>query len=515
VFAKGYGMANLEYGVPITAQSPFYIGSMSKQFTAASVALLVEQGKLRLDDDVRKYVPELPDYGHIITIDNLIHHTSGLRDWSSLYLFSGGDPFFEDRLDNDDLFRLIIRQRSLNFVPGTDYRYSGSGYILLAKIVQRVSGETFAEFAKKNIFDPLGMKHTFFDDNYARILPGRVESYRSLANHGYERWLKHFNVYGDGGVITTLEDLVLWDANFYHNRLRKEDLIEMLLTRGRLNSGDQIHYAFGLEFDTHNGYRVVKHNGGMLGFNVDMIRFPDQRFTVIVLGNSQGPWITGLAFDVADRLLPPNPSLHPTAPKESPSPVPLTTEELKKLEGTYAVRDLNLRRIVGLKDGQLQIEETQQRLLPIGPSKFLVVGEDGSPSDPPAYFSFQPEEASSMRMHFSSGAPLGSFDAERYDPTLPARLDDLQPLVGTYRNEDLQITYALWINDDELYLQLGNSKPISLFPKHDDPRVEWDSKTKVWIGFGMVDFTRAKNGRIMGLDIGDERVVGIHFNRVD
>ena len=136
IFAKGYGMANLEYTVPITADSPFYIGSMSKQFTAASVALLVQRGRLNLTDDVRKYIPELPDYGRPITVDDLIHHTSGIRDWTSVALFSGFDPRYEDRLDNDDLLRLICHQRSLNFLPGTDFRYSSSGYILLAKIVE-------------------------------------------------------------------------------------------------------------------------------------------------------------------------------------------------------------------------------------------------------------------------------------------------------------------------------------------------------------------------------------------
>lgn len=513
VFAKGYGMANLEDGVPIASESRFYIGSMSKQFTAAAIALLVQRGRLRLSDDVRKYVPELPDYGHTITVDNLIHHTSGLRDWTSLHMFAGLDPRFEDRLDNDDVMRVICAQRSLNFVPGTDFRYSSSGYILLAKIVERVSGQSLPEFAKRNIFDPLGMTHTIMEDNYAQILPQRVESYRNTGDHRYERFLKHFNIYGDGGVITTLGDLALWDANFYHNRL-ENGLVDLQLTRGRLNSGQQINYAFGLELDTHNGYRVVKHNGSMLGFDVDMIRFPDQRLTVIVLGNSRDNWSTSLAFAVADRLLPakrPSPRMNKSAVI---STFKLSPDELRRFVGSYAVRDLNSRRVIELRDSQLHIVETQEELRPVSPNRFLVVGEDGTPSEPPAYIFFQPQKAGGMLMHFSSGLPLGSFDADRYDPTLPSSVDDLKPLVGEYRSGELQTDYIFRISEGEFSLTIGDSKPINLFPKHDDPRVEWNSKDKVWIGFGMVTFTRGKDGRVSGLEIGDGWVKDVHFSKL-
>ncbi len=515
VFAKGYGMANLEYGVPITAQSRFYIGSMSKQITAAAVALLVQQGKVQLTDDVHKYVPELPDYGHSITVDNLIHHTSGIRDWTSIHLFSGLDPRYEDRLDNSDVLQLILRQRSLNFVPGTDFRYSSSGYILLAKIVERASGQTLPEFAKQNIFGPLGMEHTLFDDNYARILPQRVESYRQVGNHHYERWLKHFNIYGDGGVISTVEDLAKWDTNFYRDQLGNSGLVEMLLTRGRLNSGEQIHYAFGLELDTHNGYRVVKHNGGMLGFNVDMVRFPDQRLTVIVLGNSQDAYVTGLAFDIADRLLPAKQALNSKPSMVPASQVTLTSDESKKYEGSYAIRDLNNRWVVRLKDGQLSVEGTEQRLLPVGPSKFRLLERDGVPSSPPAFVSFQAGKDDAMSMHFSSGAPLGSFDGDRYDPTLPSSLEELKPLIGKYRSDELHVTYSVWEDGGELYMQLGTAKPISLFPRHDDPRVEWNSRSKVWIGFGMVTFVTGKDGAVTGLNIGDGWVKEVYFAKTE
>ncbi len=185
-------MANLEYGVPITPRSPFYIGSMSKQFTAACIALLVQRGKLRLTDPVRKYVPELPDYGVPLTIENLIHHTGGVREWSSLVLFAGQDRRFEQHVDNRDMLRLLLRQKALEFVPGSQYRYSSGGYILLAEIIERVTGQSLRAFARENLFQPLGMHETFYDDNYAEIVPGRVESYRRVDANHYERLLRAY-----------------------------------------------------------------------------------------------------------------------------------------------------------------------------------------------------------------------------------------------------------------------------------------------------------------------------------
>jgi CubicO group peptidase (beta-lactamase class C family) len=212
---------------------------MSKQFTAACAALLIQQGKLRLSDQVRKFIPELPDYGFRtpLTIEHLIHHTGGVREWSSLVLFAGQDRRYEQHLDNADVLRLLLRQKSLEFEPGAQFRYSSGGYVLLAEVLERVAGQSLPRFARKHLFEPLGMEHTFFDDNYAAILPGRVESYRTAGNGTYERILKHFDLYGDGGVVTTVEDLARWDANFYHPKIGGKAMVDLLLTPGRLNDG--------------------------------------------------------------------------------------------------------------------------------------------------------------------------------------------------------------------------------------------------------------------------------------
>jgi len=232
VFAKGYGMANLEYAVPINSHSPFYIASMSKQFTAACAALLIREGRLHLEDDVRKYIPELPDYGKRLTIDQLIHHTGGVREWSSLVLFAGHDRRYEDRLDNKDIHRLLLRQKSLEFEPGTEYRYSSGGYQLLTEVIERITGMSLNDFASEKIFQPLEMKNTFFESNYAALLPGRVESYRPKGDGTYERILKHFDVYGDDGLITNIEDLSRWDNVFYGDRIGGNGFHDLLLTQG-------------------------------------------------------------------------------------------------------------------------------------------------------------------------------------------------------------------------------------------------------------------------------------------
>ena len=306
VLARGYGMANLEAGVAVTPRSRFYIASASKQFTAACAALLVQEGRLSLAQDVRTYVPELPALWPPLTVGDLIHHTSGVREWSSLALFAGKDRRFEDYFDNRSVLRLLLRQRSLEFEPGTEYRYSSGGYVLLTEVIERVAGRPLPELARERIFRPLGMEHTAYDDDYARILPHRVQSYRPRRGGGYERWLKHFDLYGDGGVVTTVEDLARWDAIFYEDRLGAPGLASLLLTKGRLKSGVELPYAFGLQLFDHAGRPTVQHQGGMLGFQADMVRFPEERLSVIVLANTPERWVTGLAYQVADALLGPS-----------------------------------------------------------------------------------------------------------------------------------------------------------------------------------------------------------------
>jgi CubicO group peptidase (beta-lactamase class C family) len=280
-YQRGYGMADLENNTPITPDSVFYIASVSKQFTAASVLLLAQSGALSLDDEIHRYFPELPDYGTPITIRHLLHHTSGLRDYLDLWELAGRS--FDDPFTNQDGLKLLIRQRGLNFPPGEQHLYCNSGYKLLAELPPRVAKLTLRQYADQHIFQPLGMKNTFFDDDNAEI-PNRVRSYKPTDDH-FEEIPKNFTIVGSGGLLTTIGDLLQWDRNFYDPQVGGRDFVEQLQTPGMLNDGTRLDYAAGLVVGCYKGLKTVQHSGGMLGFRTHMLRFPDQRFTVICLGN--------------------------------------------------------------------------------------------------------------------------------------------------------------------------------------------------------------------------------------
>ncbi|MGH7555089.1 MAG: serine hydrolase domain-containing protein, partial [Longimicrobiales bacterium] len=284
VYSRGYGYANLDYDIPITPRMVFYSGSVSKQFTAAAVALLAADGRISLDDDVRKYIPELPQYARTITIRHLIHHTSGLRDIYVLMDLAG--LRLEDVFTDQDAIRLIARQKELNFAPGDEHLYSNSGYFMLAQIVKRVTGRSLREYADERIFKPLGMTHTHFHDETDHILKNRVVSYQPDGRGGFRiSYLTNFDKVGAGGLYTTIEDIARWDANFDQPKVGGAAFLRQIHTRGRLTSGDSLSYAFGLTIGELNGLRSVRHSGSMMGFQAHFLRLPDQRFSAAALCN--------------------------------------------------------------------------------------------------------------------------------------------------------------------------------------------------------------------------------------
>ena len=284
IYRKAYGSANLELGVPLSPQSVFYMGSVSKQFTAAAVVLAAEQGFLSLDDDVRKYVPELPDYGHVITLRQMLHHTSGFRDFLGLIYLSGRDV--SDLDSQDEILKIVARQRGLNNIPGDEWVYSNTNYFLLGVVVRRATKKSLAEFANQNIFQPLGMSHTRFYDDHTVVVPGRVAAYDSVAQGGFlVDWSTTYDIVGGGGLMSTVDDLLLWDRNFYANRLGKGTLTKELQTPGFLNNGNRISYAMGLDLGNYRGLPIVEHDGALFGYRTALLRFPQQQFSVICLCN--------------------------------------------------------------------------------------------------------------------------------------------------------------------------------------------------------------------------------------
>lgn len=308
VYERGYGMANLDYDIPNSPGLVYYVGSDSKQFTAASIALLVLDGKIGLEDNIRKYIPEMPDYGTPITIDHLLHHTSGIRDIYTL--MSLGGLRLEDVFSDSEEIALIARQKELNFKPGDDYLYSNSGYFLLAEIVKRVTGESLREFADQRIFKPLGMTHTHFHDDPGHVMKGRAMSYEPDGHGGYRiSYLQNFDKIGAGGLYTTVEDLARWDENYYTHRVGGDALQAMIHRRGVLNRGDTIPYAFGNNVTTFRGLRVDEHGGSLMGYKAEILRFPDQHFSVLATCNlgsiNPGPLAEQVAeVHLGDRMGP-------------------------------------------------------------------------------------------------------------------------------------------------------------------------------------------------------------------
>jgi len=360
-YQNAYGMADLERNVPLSPKSLFDIASISKQFTAMSILLLEEQGKLSLDDDIRTYLPNFPDYGHTITLRHMIHHTSGLRDYMDLMELAGMP--WENTYHQAEIVDLVARQKALNNNPGDEYLYSNSGYLLLAEIVHKVSGHTLGEFTERHIFKPLDMKVSHFYEDFTRIVKDRALSYSEKETGGYKNVQYIFDVIGDTGLLTNAGDLLLWDQNFYENKLggAGPKLIDRMLVRGKLNNGETIDYAFGLEIDSYRGLRVVGHGGGAAGYSTAVMRFPDQRFTVMVLSNLGEFSATNVAMQVADLYLSdeftagPAPMEERRERPESPAPseLKLSADELDEYTGRYYSSELEATYIVRPVDGNL------------------------------------------------------------------------------------------------------------------------------------------------------------------
>lgn len=312
VYSRGYGMASLEHDVPITPESVFYAGSISKQFTAMAAALAIQQGKLSSDDPIRKFLPELPPYADAIKVRHLVHHTSGLRDYNTLLSMAGRRD--EDAWDNRVVLQMTAKQTELNFTPGDEYLYSNTGYTLLATIVERATGTKFAEFADANIFKPLGLAVTHYHVDASRLVRHRALGYAMRSG----QWTLDTPINeraGAGGVYTSIPDLLKWDENFYTGRVGGADLLEKLQTPGTLDDGKTLTYAWGLQIGAYRGLPIVEHSGSLGGYRAHLLRFPSQHVSVALLCNASSIAPTTLARRVADVVL----GDRFTAPVPSPS----------------------------------------------------------------------------------------------------------------------------------------------------------------------------------------------------
>lgn len=353
VYERGYGMANLELRVPLAPASVFHVASVSKSFTAMSVMLLAQRGQVSLDDEARKYITELPDYGSPLTLRHLLSHTGGLRD---VFLLQGlAPPRVGSGEPNDEFVDLLARQRGLNFTPGTEYQYSNGGYLLLATIVKRVSGQSLRAFSEANIFKPLGMTDTQFHDDPTMIVANRASGY-SLGNGRVSVAVNADpgGIVGNAGLYTTARDLLYWAHNFDEVRVRDRALLTAMETPAMLATGDKIPYGLGLEIGEYRGIRTVGHSGGNAGYVARIVRYADHRLAVALLCNLDSIDVVELANSVADTYLAKT-STTPTERRAAALPVSLSAEQLARKEGMY--RDPSNESLARLfmRDGKLMI----------------------------------------------------------------------------------------------------------------------------------------------------------------
>ncbi|HWC95328.1 MAG TPA: serine hydrolase domain-containing protein [Candidatus Sulfopaludibacter sp.] len=361
IYSKGFGLANVELDVPITPATVFDIGSTSKQFTAASILLLEKEGKLSLDDDIRKYLPELADYsgpgGGKVTILNLLNHTSGIRDY--LTLFSMAGISFDGVTTDDTALALLARQKALNFVPGSDFLYSNSGYFLLSIIVKRVAGVNLRQYAQQHIFTPLDMTHTEFRDDHRELIPKRALAY-SVTPSGFRLNVSYFEQLGDGGVHTTVEDLLKWDENFYTAAVGGKQFLAEIQERATLSNGKTLEYAKGLSHSKSRGLALVSHAGAWGGYRAELVRFPEQHFSIACLCNVGSANPSSLAKQVSDLYLKDLMQEAPAAPAAKPRPQPTPPTEpdaatLAGYAGDYSAEELGVTYRLSVAAGSLTL----------------------------------------------------------------------------------------------------------------------------------------------------------------
>jgi CubicO group peptidase (beta-lactamase class C family) len=494
ILERAYGMANLEYDVPNTPATIFEAGSVSKQFTAAAILLLAQQGKLSLDDPVSRYIPELPDYRTPITIRHMLNHTSGLRDWGTVALATGW-PRGTRTHTHAHVLDIVSRQRSLNYTPGAEYLYSNTGYNLAAIIVARVSGMSFAEFTRKNLFEPLGMTSTQWRDDYTRIVKNRATAYSRGRQGGWGLEMPFEDVHGNGGLLTTVADLLKWNENFGRPRVGGVAFVRDLQQKGRLNSGRESSYALGLVVGSYRGVPEVSHTGATAGYRAFLARYPDQRLSIAVLCNAANA-NPSIGQRIADVFLAGQPSLA-ARPAGEPG-VTLPAEQIAEKAGVYRNLVTNEPLRLAVRDGKLQIDRGPE-LTPLSRTTFRDAnGNVGT-------FEFGARGLPAiLRIAFSGGDTVSYLLEEAWTPTTA----DLRQYVGEYSSDEAEADFDVVLDDSgKLVLRGRYDRRIELIPAYRHAFTTSD-------GPGLVIFRRDARGRVTSMSFGMGRVRDLQFVRV-
>jgi len=501
LYKNGYGMSNLEYDIPITPATIFHIASVSKQFTAFSILLLEQGGKLQLDDDIRKYIPEVPDFGKTITLRHLANHTSGLRDQWNLLTLAGWR--MDDVITTGHILKLVSKQKELNFDPGEEYLYCNTGFTLLAEVVARVSGLSFARFTEDRIFKPLNMSNSLFYDDHERIVKNRAYSYYPDST-GYKKSVLNYANVGATSLFTTVEDLSLWALNFENPKVGDAAIIEKLKTRAILNNGDTIGYALGQSVNNYKGLDRVGHGGADAGYRTNISRFPEQRFSVIVFSNNATFNPSALAIKIVDIYLEDELLVEEAdeyKSKEKLTELTIDEDTLMAYLGDFELEPGFIVKIIMEDDGLIAQATGQEdvKLEPLSSFEFEVVGVDARVS----FHRDSTNQVNTMRLYQGGqilNAPrLAPFDADSVD---------LSEFEGQFYSDELSTSYEFIIENGILIARHQRQFDIKFTPVKKDV-----FSGDAWF-LGQAEFIRDDSNSVTGCKVSAGRVRNLHFQRI-
>jgi CubicO group peptidase (beta-lactamase class C family) len=502
IFSKSYGLANIEYNIPNTNNTLFNIGSISKQFTAMGIVLLEEQNKLSFDDNIRKYIPELPNFSEIITIRHLLHHTSGLRDLHGLLGLAGWRS--GDLETNDDVYKIIKNQKELNFKPNEEFLYSNTGYILLAKIIENISQLKFDQWMKQNIFQPLGMKNTYVETSLDNIVRNNATSY--YLRKEFKRALEYWGYYGSGNMHSTIEDVNIWLQNFSTPLKGWESAFNKLLTTTPLNNGFETNYGFGVRIEDYFGNKLIQHGGSVGGFRAIARTFPEEQLNIVILTNysrsgivSKANKISGIFLDKSKDTLTKRAIKVTQAPSKF---IKLSNKKLKSFEGIYWSDSEKSGRKVYFKNDTLRYSSSGKNewpLVPIDKYKFILIHPAVKP-----IIKFD-SKTHKMTTKIENNLP-GVFTF--IQKSLDKKTNDLNMLVGNYYSQELKAIYSISIDDkSNIYLEHARHGTIKLEQLYNNIfSGDWP--------IGTVEIKRNEKEKVMGLRMSNGRTRNVWFNKI-
>ena len=498
IYSKAFGLASLEYQIANTTETIFNTGSISKQFTAMGIVLLHQKGLLSVDDDIRKHLPDIPDFGHTITIRHMLHHTSGMRSLHAMLGLAGWRD--DDSRTNEDLYRFMLNQKELNFIPGEEYLYCNTGYMLMVNIIEKVTNEKFPKWMKANIFEPLGMSDTYVEDLYSRVVLNNATSYYKR-NNDFFRAVEYWGYVGSGNMHSTVKDLLTWSSYFSTPNLKWSAAFEMLKTTDKLNDGSVNNYAFGVSLDEVNGYKRIQHGGAIGGFRSYSSTYPEKQLSIAVLTNFSASNAGQKEYQIANILLKEK-SIKKTKedkPKVAMPIIQMSSKQLKKFEASYWNDKENYVRKIYVKNDTLHYFRSinsENLLVPISLNEFKMLGITANLI---AKFDVDKNGYKTMSVSVDESSPSRFVS---FDPMLDSK-ELIKDYTGRFYSPELENIFDILIRDEKL---------VAHHSRHGDFPIQIIKSDVLEIpGYATIKFERGKNNKISGIRISNGRARNVWF----